>query len=106
MDLLSKRIEEVRERWNIVQTESSHKNKQVYGQPSFRLTLEQELVIKGNLSEMWVYFIYYNFKNYYVNIFITIVKSIFFFFFYRGSTILDLEKKLRDLKVVVNSISS
>lgn len=82
MDLMNKRIEEVREKWNIVQNESLYKNKQVYGQRSFRLTLEQELVIKGNLSEMWVYFNYYNLKNYYVNIiFITTVKSIFFFFF-------------------------
>lgn len=59
MELMNKRIEEAREKWNIVQTESSIANKQLYGHRSFRLTLEQELVIKGNLSEMYVYNIYY-----------------------------------------------
>lgn len=52
---MNKRIEEAREKWNIVQTESSSTNKQQYGHRSFRLTIEQELVIKGNLSEMYVY---------------------------------------------------
>lgn len=55
MDLLNKRIEEAREKWNIVQTESASKNKRLYENRTFRLTLEQELVIKGNLSEMYVY---------------------------------------------------
>lgn len=58
MDLMNKRIEEAREKWNIVQTESSSKNKHTNGPRSFRLTLEQELVIKGNLSEMYVYSYY------------------------------------------------
>lgn len=51
---MNKHIEEAREKWNIIQTESSL-NKQLHGHRSFRLTLEQELVIKGNLSEMWVF---------------------------------------------------
>lgn len=56
MDLMNKRIEEAREKWNIVQTESTLSiNKQIYGARSLRLTLEQELVIKGNLSEMYVH---------------------------------------------------
>lgn len=54
MDILNKRIEEAREKWNITQTESASTNKQQRLRSSFRLTLEQELVIKGNLSEMWV----------------------------------------------------
>lgn len=52
---LNKHIEEVKEKWNIIQTESLSLNKQQYELRSFRLTLEQELVIKGNLSEMWVF---------------------------------------------------
>lgn len=51
MDLIIKHIEEAREKCNIIQTESST-YKQLHGFRSFRLTLEQELVIKGNLSEM------------------------------------------------------
>lgn len=59
MDLMNKRIEEAREKWNIVQSESTSENKQVPGSRTLRLTLEQELVIKGNLSEMYecIYFI-------------------------------------------------
>lgn len=55
MELMNKRIEEAREKWNIVQNESSSINKKLNRHRSFRLTLEQELVIKGNLSEMCVY---------------------------------------------------
>lgn len=55
MDLINKRIEEAREKWNIVQNESTNANKQLHGHRSLRLTLEQELVIKGNLSETYVY---------------------------------------------------
>lgn len=56
MNLMNKRIEEAREKWNIVQTESTASAyKQLYGTRSLKLTLEQELVIKGNLSEMYVY---------------------------------------------------
>ncbi|KAF0770286.1 nuclear pore complex protein Nup88-like [Aphis craccivora] len=76
MNLMNKRIEEAREKWNIVQTESTASAyKQLYGTRSLKLTLEQELVIKGNLSEM-------------------------------GSTILDLERKVRDLRTVINTIAS
>jgi len=58
MDLMNKRIEEAREKWNIVQTESTASvYKQLYGARSLKLTLEQELVIKGNLSEMYVHII-------------------------------------------------
>jgi len=57
MDLLNKRIEKTREKLNIAQSESTS-NKQSYEFRSFRLTLEQELVIKGNLSEMYVMYIY------------------------------------------------
>lgn len=59
MNLMNKRIEEAREKWNIIQTESASTNKH-HKLHSFRLTLEQELVIKGNLSEMWVF----NYKIY------------------------------------------
>lgn len=53
---MNKRIEEARDKWNIVQIESaSSLYKQLYGSRSLRLTLEQELVIKGNLSEMYVH---------------------------------------------------
>lgn len=56
MELMNKRIEEAREKYNIVQTESTTSvYKQLYGARSLKLTLEQELVIKGNLSEMYVY---------------------------------------------------
>lgn len=55
MELLNKRIEEAREKWNIVQNESTSNNKKLNRNRSFRLTLEQELVIKGNLSEMCVH---------------------------------------------------
>lgn len=56
INLMNKRIEEAREKWNIVQTESTTSiYKQLYGTRSLKLTLEQELVIKGNLSEMYVY---------------------------------------------------
>jgi len=56
MNLMNKRIEEAREKWNIVQNESTASvYKQLYGTHSLKLTLEQELVIKGNLSEMYVY---------------------------------------------------
>ncbi|XP_060878477.1 nuclear pore complex protein Nup88 [Metopolophium dirhodum] len=76
MDLMNKRIEEARDKWNIVQSESAAAvYKQLYGGRSLKLTLEQELVIKGNLSEM-------------------------------GSTILDLERKVRDLRTVINTIAS
>lgn len=54
MDMLNKRIEEAREKWNIVQTESTGTSKSSRVTRSLRLTLEQELVIKGNLSEMCV----------------------------------------------------
>lgn len=54
MDLLNKRIEEAREKWNIVQSESPS-TKQLYEFRSFRLTHEQEIIIKGNLTEMYVY---------------------------------------------------
>lgn len=53
MELMNKRIEEAREKWSIVQSESTSANKQVPGSRTLRLTLEQELVIKGNLSEMY-----------------------------------------------------
>lgn len=72
MDMMNKRIEEAKEKWNIVQTESISTNKQFYGQRSFRLTLEQELVIKGNLSEMYRYNIY---------IYYTLIKIYNFFLF-------------------------
>ncbi|KAL4113472.1 hypothetical protein QTP88_017087 [Uroleucon formosanum] len=76
MNLMNKRIEEAREKWNIVQSESAAAvYKQLYGARTLKLTLEQELVIKGNLSEM-------------------------------GSTILDLERKVRDLRTVINTIAS
>jgi len=56
MELMNKRIEEAREKWNIVQAESaSSVYKQLYGARSLKLTLEQELVIKGNLSEMYAH---------------------------------------------------
>lgn len=55
MELMNKRIEEAREKWNIVQNESTSENKQNPGSRALRLTLEQELVIKGNLSEMYVH---------------------------------------------------
>jgi len=56
MDLMNKRIEEAREKWNIVQSESAAAvYKQLYGGHSIKLTLEQELVIKGNLSELYVH---------------------------------------------------
>ncbi|XP_050544889.1 nuclear pore complex protein Nup88 [Daktulosphaira vitifoliae] len=75
MTTMNKRIEELKDKWNIIQQESISSNRQTSGNRSFRLTLEQELVIKGNLSEM-------------------------------GSTILELEKKVRDLRAVVNTISN
>lgn len=53
VDMINKRIEEAREKWNTVQTESMSTKQQSYGQRSFRLTLEQELVIKENLSETY-----------------------------------------------------
>lgn len=53
MDVINKRIEEAREKSNIMQSQSAS-NKKCLGFHSFRLTLEQEIVIKGNLSEMYV----------------------------------------------------
>ncbi|XP_050434553.1 nuclear pore complex protein Nup88 [Adelges cooleyi] len=75
MEIMNKRIEEARDKWNVVQQESTSSARQTSGNRSFRLTLEQELVIKGNLSEM-------------------------------GSTILELEKKIRDLRTVINSFAN
>lgn len=62
MNMLNSRIEEAKEKWNVIQTQSSmYTNKLPYGQRSFRLTLEQELVIKENLSETYdTYYIFYN----------------------------------------------
>lgn len=98
---MNKRIEESREKWNIVQNESTDANKQSYGLRTFRLTLEQELVIKGNLSEMYVY------NN---NICILQLKFNFndsnVIYYSRGSSILELEKKIRNLRTIVNTISS
>lgn len=56
MDMINKRIEEAREKWNIVQTETATSvYNQLNGARSLKLTLEQELVIKGNLSEMYAH---------------------------------------------------
>lgn len=66
MELMNKRTEEVKEKWNIVQTELSSKNKHLSG-PHLRLTLEQELVIKGNLSEMYVYILFYFYYTFFID---------------------------------------
>lgn len=54
MTTMNKSIEELKDKWNIIQQESFSNIRKPSGNRSFRLSLEQELVIKGNLSEMYV----------------------------------------------------